>query len=205
MHERPRSGPCRAARSSGQSPAAPAALNATGRCDTGIRRAAGRTCSRQIRPSRYIALRPPSVQAAGRRPAPPSLRVAPRLARSGCVARGAPTSVALTGHGEHGGWPMPWPRWVASWPGLRCTSAPAVTGTCLRLVLGGNRVPQATLHAVPRGAWRGCCIGLGIDGRLRLGEMEAQRQMRWNDVSRASPAGQRVEPGTARCGPAMEG
>jgi len=39
------------------------------------------------------------------------------------------------GHGEHGGWPMPRPRSVASWPGPRCTCAPTVTGTCLRLVL----------------------------------------------------------------------
>ena len=44
-----------------------------------------------------------------------------------------------------------------------------------------------------------------IDGRLRVGEMEVQRQMRWHHVSRASPAGQRVEPGTVRCGPAMAG
>jgi len=48
-------------------------------------------------------------------------------------------------------------------------------------------------------------LGRGIDGRLRLGEMEVQRQMRWHHVSRASPAGQRAEPGTARCGPAMAG
>ena len=68
------------------------------------------------------------------------------------------------------------------------TFARAVTGTCLRLMLWGSRVPHATLHAVPRGAWRGCCIGLGIDGRLRLGEMEARRQMRRHHESRASPA-----------------
>ena len=47
--------------------------------------------------------------------------------------------------------------------------AEAVTGTCLRLELRGSRVPQATLHAVPRGAWRGCCTGLGIDGPSRPG------------------------------------
>ena len=69
-----------------------------------------------------------------------------------------------------------------------------LTGTCLRLVLGGSRAPQATLHAVPRGAWRGCSSGLGIDGRLRLGEMEVQRQMRWHHVSRASPASQAPSP-----------
>jgi hypothetical protein len=101
--------------------------------------------------------------------------------------------------------PCPGRAWAASGPGRSCTCAPAATGTCLRLELRGSRVPQATLHAVPRGAWRGCCIGLGIDGRLRLGEMEARRQMRWHQVSRGSPAGQRVEPGTARRGPAMAG
>jgi RNA polymerase primary sigma factor len=42
-------------------------------------------------------------------------------------------------------------------------------------------------------------------GRLRLGEMEARRQMRWHHVSRASPAGQRAGPGPARRGPAMGG
>jgi len=37
---------------------------------------------------------------------------------------------------RHGvAWPMPRPRSAASWPGRRCTSAPTVTGTCLRLVL----------------------------------------------------------------------
>jgi hypothetical protein len=71
-----------------------------------------------------------------------------------------------------------------------------VYGSCYGVAERGKR--RCTRSHV--GAWRGCCTGLGIGGRLRLGEMEVQRQMRWHHVSRASPAGQRVEPGAARPG-----
>lgn len=57
---------------------------------------------------------------------------------------------------------------------------------------------------VTRGAWRGCCTGLGIDIRgidirLRVGRMEVQRRMRWRQTFMAEVAEMLQQLGLKAC------